>query len=325
MMTKNIARYVISAACLVFVAYPLDASAQSKPPVSVQVSQLFAQGDAAYAKGDKQGAYEAFKAAWALQKSYDIAANLGIVELKLGKYCDAAEHLMIGLNDFPPTGQPAHRKATEKKLAEALDAVGQIHVRTGVAGAQILVDGHPVTALRDGVVFVEPGAHVIEATAAGYTTARAHVNASRASTQQVTLTLQPVADKTERRSVVPGALLGSVGGAAVVTGIALLGAWASKKSHARDLQRAIMDAGHGCVTGATRYDSRCQELESTASMGNTFQRAGIGLLAGGGAAAVASVIYFVVPPSRSSASAGGLGVTPALSATTTGLVFSGAF
>src|SRR5271168_2244413 len=125
---------LLCAALLLSVGYPLDAYAGPTTSVAAQVVQLFDQAQDAFAKGDKQGAYNAYRAAWALQKSYDIAGNLGNVELKLGKYRDAAEHLAFSLENFPPTGEEAQQKAMEKRLAEVLKEVGRLHVKVSANG-----------------------------------------------------------------------------------------------------------------------------------------------------------------------------------------------
>src|SRR5271156_5274778 len=120
---------LLCTALLLSVGYPFDAYAGPTASVPAQVVQLFDQAEDAFAKGDKQGAYNAYRAAWALQKSYDIAGNLGNVELKLGKYRDAAERLAFSLENFPPTGEEATQKATERKLAEAVKEIGRLHLR----------------------------------------------------------------------------------------------------------------------------------------------------------------------------------------------------
>src|SRR5262249_54827081 len=151
-----------------------------------QVGQLFDQGEAAFAKGDKQGAYEAFKAAWALQKSYDIAGNLGGVELKLGKYRDAADHLRVSPENYPPTGDEAKQKATERKLAEALKEVGRLHVQVNVNGAGVTVNGNDAgTAPLAGTLYVEPGPVVVEAKLGGYVDARQQVTVAKGTEQTV--------------------------------------------------------------------------------------------------------------------------------------------
>jgi hypothetical protein len=58
-----------------------------------KAKQLFADGIAAQRSGDDEGAQKAFADAYALKRHYKIAANLGAVETKLGRYREAATHL----------------------------------------------------------------------------------------------------------------------------------------------------------------------------------------------------------------------------------------
>jgi tetratricopeptide (TPR) repeat protein len=320
--------YLLTAACLFTAAYPLEACAQPKPPVAAQVAQLFEQAQAAFAKGDKQGACDAYKAAWALQKSYDIAGNLGNVEVKLGKYRDAAEHLAFALDNFPPTGEPATQKAIEKKLADVLKEVGRVRVRVTVndastSGASVTVNGTPAgTSPIAGTLFVAPGTVVIEAKLPGYLDAHQELAVAKGSEQAVTLALVPLA--APRRSVVPGAVLGGVAGAAAVTGAVLLAVGASKLSTSRSLNQQIAAAHDSCVPG--HLDPLCSTLQSTASLSDSLEHAGVAVLIGAGAAAVGSALYFVWPESKPrTPTAGGIRVVPTATATSGGVLLSGAF
>jgi hypothetical protein len=137
------------------------------------VGELFDQAQAAFAKGDKQGAYTAYLKAWGLQKSYDIAGNLGNVELRLGKHRDAAEHLSYGVTNFPPTGEPSLLRVMKQKLAEAQKEIGRVTVRVTVAGVRVRVNGREVgiSPLSE-EAYVEPGEVVVEGELAGYEPAR---------------------------------------------------------------------------------------------------------------------------------------------------------
>jgi hypothetical protein len=311
--------------CAVFLvgAYPFDAHAQTAASTAAQVGQLFDKGEAAFAKGDKQSAYEAFKAAWALQKSYDIAGNLGVVELKLGKYRDAAEHLAWSLENYPPTGEEAQQKATEKRLAEALKEVGRLHVQVNVNGASVIVNGNASgTAPIARTLFVEPGPIVVEAKLAGYLDGRKQVEIAKGGEETVKLSLVPA--PPPRRGVVPGAVMGSVAGAALVTGVVLEVVAASKRSEVRTTNASILNEHHSCVTGAANYDARCPQIIDTANSTAKLHDAGIGVLVGAGALAAGAVTYFLWPTSKQGR-ASGLRPAPVISASGAALTLSGSF
>ena len=90
---------------------PLPAETQQ------QVRNLVNEGAAASAKNDWEGARAALLKAWEIRPLATIAANLGYVELKLGKYREAAEHLQFFL-DKAPTDRPERRNDAEQELAE---------------------------------------------------------------------------------------------------------------------------------------------------------------------------------------------------------------
>ena len=319
---------LLCAALLLSVGYPLDAYAGPTTSVAAQVVQLFDQAQDAFAKGDKQGAYNAYRAAWALQKSYDIAGNLGNVELKLGKYREAAEHLAFSLENFPPTGEEATQKATERKLAEAVKEIGRLHLRVladgaSADGARVTLNGRPIgTAPLAGTLFVEPGAVVVEATLAGYLDGRKQVAVAKGGEETVTLSLVPV--PPPRRSVVPGAVLGGLAGAALVTGVVLEVVAASKRSEVQSTSASILNEHHTCVMGAVNYDARCSQIIDTANTTAGLHDAGIGILVGAGAVAAGTVAYFLWPPPKQGR-ASGVHTTPVITASGAALILSGSF
>jgi hypothetical protein len=284
----------------------------------------------ALALGDKDRYAEGeplLREAWGLKHSYDIAANLAIFEAELGKWRDAAEHMTFALKNFPTSGKREHRGLGEQMLSKALPHVTALTITTNVDKAQVLVDGRSAgTAPLADVVFVDPGPHVLTATLAGYQPAQARVDARKGASQDVALTLlKEAAPPPTRRSVVPGAVLGGVAGAALVTGIGLFAAGRSKGASGTQLRDAILSVHHSCVMDAANYDARCTDVENSSTAANTLQKVGVGLMAGAGVAAVGTVIYFVLPPSSAGATSSGLRVSPLLSPSSGGLIFSGAF
>ena len=325
MIQTRIARTLLSAACLVALAPSVDAHAEGKTPLSAQVGQLFDQAQAAYAKGDKQGAYEAYKAAWALQKSYDIAGNLGNVELKLGKNRDAAEHLSFALDNFPPTGEPDQQKAVAKKLAEALQEVGRVRVRVlagdaSVEGASIRVNGAPVgTTPAGSTLFVNPGQTVVEASLAGYEDARAQIQVSKGSEQQVSLQLH-------RRGpslaiIVTGSVL-TAGSIAAAVGLTV--AANAKGSSANAELATLQKTGVPCPSAS--IGSGCAGLRSTLGQASTLHNAALGTYVGAGMLGVATVAYVLVSTGRApKKETTGVRVIPVAGSAGGGVLIRGAF
>jgi tetratricopeptide (TPR) repeat protein len=86
---------------------------------SQNADDLFRAGKVAYKAGKLQEAYEAYRAAWRLKRTYDIAANLANAESQLGKTRDAAEHLAFCIRNFPPTGGKAQLDHIKAQFDEA--------------------------------------------------------------------------------------------------------------------------------------------------------------------------------------------------------------
>lgn len=337
-----------SLVCLLFAAVPLctfspafanpkpgpDKRGQATPPPAPKdrADELFDQATTAVDAGRLQEAEAKLEEAWALKQTHDIAGNLGIVKAHLGKNREAVEHLTWALQHLPPTESSLTRKGLEAELAKARAEVGALRVRVNVEGAEIAVNGRAAgSSPLAGEVFVEPGIVNVSVRRDGYQPAEAHVQVAKGASQEVTVTLEqvkvaPETGTPKSRSIVPGVVLGGAAGVALATGIGLLVDAGAKGSSARGMHDAIVKAGHSCVAGAANYDSRCVELHSTASAGDTRHGVGVGLLVGGSAAAVGAAVYLLWP--RSSAgvsSAHGLSLAPAVSTTNAGLVFSGTF
>ncbi|MBE7478793.1 MAG: hypothetical protein HS104_02220 [Polyangiaceae bacterium] len=142
-----------------FAQSPVETPTADSPD---EASKLFKKGNEAYKLKKWDEAAAAFKEAWALKQSYDIAGNLGDVEVYLGKYRDAAEHLEFSLRNWP-AGQEASKKRTQERFAEAKKSVGTLSLKVS-EGAEITVNGKTVgKSPLPGPVFIEPGAATIEA------------------------------------------------------------------------------------------------------------------------------------------------------------------
>jgi hypothetical protein len=306
---------------------PSRAHAQTTPKTEAvtRADVFYKEGVRLYSEKKWLEAESAFRNAWGLNPTFDVAYNLGSTEYQLGKYVEAAEYLSRAIRDWPLlSATSALRETARTRLAESRAQVGALRVRVNVDGAEVTVSGKATgkTPLET-EVFVAPGPVNVSARLEGYVTVPHSVTVAKGEEREVSLTMVPAV--VHKRSVVPGAVLGGVAGAALVTGIGLYGGGRAKVTSGANERDAILRVGHACVTGALNYDARCPDVESTAKTANALQQAGVGLMVGAGAAAVGTVIYFLVPTSSAGAKSGRLLLTPAVSPGNAGLVLSGSF
>jgi hypothetical protein len=304
---------LLLAALAVTVCAPALAAPPEPAPAKTadEADVLFRKGNAAYDAGKPAEALPLYLAAWKLKQTHDIAGNMAQVELVLGKKRDAAEHIAFALAHFPPTGTAQDRR---EKMRKALDDlrhdIASLRVSVSLPGAEVTLDDKPIgRSPIDEELFVDPGRHAVRASLGGYADASEQVDAAKGSAQVVTVTLKAAAPppppppveptpKAEPRSVVPGAVLGGVAGAALATGIGLMVVSAQKRSSAQDVAQSILGAHHSCVTGAGNFDPQCSQVASTTTTSDTLHNAGVGVLVGAGALAVASGLYFLWPAPR---------------------------
>ena len=171
--------------------------------------------------------------------------GLGECKIALGHVVDGTEDLRrVTLEHLPPHS-PAVFKAAQADARAALErALPRIaKVRIDVAGAtdaSVTVDGVAVPGAAIGVERpFDPGAHTIEATAAGYKPISQHVQVAEGGTQTVTLTLERLPESTpithERhtvttRSYVPAGVAFALAGGSAIAGAIFGGLAIAKKN-----------------------------------------------------------------------------------------------
>jgi hypothetical protein len=264
-------------------------------------------------------------AAFALNRSYDIAANLGNTQYRLGKYRDAAEHLAFAVRSWPVIGKREQREFSAKRLAEARKFVASVTIRVSSPGAKVLIDGREVglTPL-DGEVFVEPGTHAIEAKLAGYAEAKQTIEAVKGGAQEMSLMLTPVAQAASAsdseqvappvksvtaettqgntrdapssgvRPLVIGGLV--TAGVLVVAGAAFAGASNAHASDAEEQRTAALQRGVPYPCRNPEYAQTCAEYTDTLTAQRTFANLSVTSFALGGVMGAATAIYALVVP-----------------------------
>lgn len=274
---------------LLYVLALAGACLLAAPALASEAEDLFAKGNAAYEASDFEGAYQAFLAAWKLSKTYDLAANLGQVEIQLGKHRDAVEHLAYAMGHFPLGGDPDVRQATEEAFAEAKKSVATVRLKVSAKDPVITLDGAALNAeALAGPLYLSEGKHVFDATAPGYRSVKRTVDATAGTDQEVILAL--VAEPAQARSRTPAFVLGGIGLVGVVLGAAFVGMAEGQKSEAFKLHDEIGSPA-GCAGDAVK----CKALRDATSGADTFGNAGVAAFVFGGVAGLAAGGYLLLP------------------------------
>jgi len=158
-----------------------------------RADELFREGNRAFAAGDARGAYQAYREAWSLRKSFDIACNLGRTEAELSLSRDAAEHLDYCIRTYPASSREDLREAYQRfqeLFAEVRARVGALRLATKPQAAEITVDGVSYGTPPRGVdIFVDPGQHRVRAEAAGFRAEERVVEVAAGATLDVPFSL----------------------------------------------------------------------------------------------------------------------------------------
>lgn len=162
---------------------------------AAKARELHQKGRSAYQAGDMRGAYEAYAAAWALTKTFDVAANLGAVELATARFRDAAVHLTYALAHLPVSGEgDKQRDALMKLLVDARRQVGALTIKVKGDRLAVTVDGRSIgeSPITD-EVFVDPGPHVIAASGPGLAPDEKKIQVEKGASMMVDLSPRPIA------------------------------------------------------------------------------------------------------------------------------------
>jgi hypothetical protein len=169
------------------------ASAGRAEDDSDRAEQAFKEGNRAFAAGDFHRAFDAYRLAWSLKQTFDIACNLGRTEVELSLSRDAAEHLDFCLRTFSVSSRGEVRDAN-KRFRELFQRVRRevtaLSLEVRPSGAEVTVDGAsygPAPLGRE--LFLAPGSHLLRAHLAGYHDEERAVTAEAGGSLNVTITL----------------------------------------------------------------------------------------------------------------------------------------
>ena len=301
---------------------PLSAEAQQ------QIRNWVKEGTVASAKSDWEGAHAALSKAWELKPLPMIAANLGYVEIKMGRYREAAEHLQYFLGNAP-TDHPERQAEAEQQLAECRKHIAVVNVSTDVAGARVALDSLVIgqTPLRR-QIFLNPGTYTIEVTHSGYqpdqrvTTVQVGsdldlefklvaepVVASPPAppVKTIAIAVQPVVAERPRVQPRTWALIGGSAATALSLGIGIgyrlrVNSFDSEANSTNDKldSLAVTPSKNPCANPTGDAQSLCAQLKSTWGQRDTAVNVSTGCFVAAGVLGVATAVSYLLWPAKKS-------------------------
>jgi hypothetical protein len=306
-----------------------------------QADVLFAAGEKAFEAKDFAAARARFLEAYELRPSFDVLANLGAVEIRLGLLAEATEHLSSALAAFPPSGDPATKRKMQRDLEDLRSKVGRVVVK-GPRGATLAIDGRAAGTISEQgtqLLWLAPGEHQLVARrpgsapddASGSTTVRLQVTAG--AEQPVELEFgaarEPVEGPAQRSGIEeefplwPSLVAGGVALVGLGAGIGLAAAASSAGSDADALTAAL--PSRGACLGASP-ESSCAEIQDQLESRDALSSASLALFVVGSAAAIGGGVLLslhLLSPSEEPATA--VSLRPWAGPGTAGALLTGAF
>ncbi|WP_437578075.1 hypothetical protein [Sorangium sp. So ce887] len=254
--------------------------------------------------GRWEEAAAAYRTAWESTGDPRWAGELGLAELSLRRFRDAAEHLRRALEAGDALA-PGVRAKLQRGLQRAAQEVAAVAIVVGEPEAEVFMDGRRVgQGLATYVVYVEPGSHEARATLGGHEDGVGRFEAQRGDTPAIGLALKekppgprPSAAASRVAAVAPGpaalrpaAAEVAIGPAIRVGGLALASAGivvgagfalasAIKDTEAEALREQVL-SGHTDTTDHTCHEKIASKEPKCAQLLDAFHaRDALGLVA----------------------------------------------
>ncbi|WP_437955075.1 hypothetical protein WME76_26410 [Sorangium sp. So ce119] len=158
---------------------------------SAKADEAFARGERARRAGRWAEAEASYRAAWQADPRPELAGELGLCELALGRFRDAAEHLRESLL-YLETLEPAARRRFSEGLTRAEREVSSATVAVSRPEAEVFIDGRWIgRGQAMYFVYLDPGRHEARARLDGYVDEVYPFEAQRGRESMIGLHLEP--------------------------------------------------------------------------------------------------------------------------------------
>lgn len=274
-----------------------------------------AEGLEARRNDDLLGARNAYQRSFNAYPSFDVAGNLGLVEMELRQYESAANHLAYCLRHFPTGENRDLKRLIEENLAEAKQHVGSVTFLVSDLRTVITLNDDELApvATNQQEIFVSPGQHRVVARL-NDRQAKVSFFVEKGANVEVELTLKEEESETSsaasgpsgaskagdtrggrrsevpdvreaRPSLVPAYVLGGISAATIGTSLVFRALSRSKQGDIEDMQFPDTSA---C---AKSFTSDCAKLNNALRDERALSTASTTTLVLGSAAAAATIGY----------------------------------
>jgi tetratricopeptide (TPR) repeat protein len=159
-----------------------------------QSRERFERGIAHLAEQSYPEAVRELEAARSLYPTASIHFNLGLAYRGIGRSRDAIASFERFLAAVGETGDPERVEEVNRYLRTLRSALARVRVRVSPADAQVSVDGTPI-AVGESEIALDPGSHVLEASAPGHRAVRREIRVEPGSSTTEVLALEQTAGR----------------------------------------------------------------------------------------------------------------------------------
>lgn len=180
--------------CAIFVWGPTRLVQAQDAEARAQSRERFERGVALLAESSYPDAVRELEAARSLYPTASIHFNLGLAYRGIGRSRDAIASFERFLAAVGETGDPARVEEVNRYLRTLRSALARVRVQVSPPDAQVSVDGSPI-AVGTSEISLDPGAHVIEASAPEHRSVRREIRLEPGSSTTEVLALEHVAGR----------------------------------------------------------------------------------------------------------------------------------
>ena len=334
---------LLGAALVLFAASPASAADDDSDRAEV----AFKDGNRAFAAGDYHAAFDAYRTAWSLKQTFDIACNLGRTEVELSLARDAAEHLDYCLRTFSVSSRGEVKDAKQRfreLFARVRREVSALSVEAHPAGAEITVDGASYGLAPLGHdLFLVPGEHRVRARLSGFQEQERIVNAEAGGDVSISLTLEhapppvaatPVAPAPPRdepapsRGVEPRTVALIAGSSLSLVALGIGVGFTLDANAARDDAKSLGKKIHASPAGGCMDPEvpDCQELGTLVTrQGDSRHAAEVALVTAAAVEGATLLAWLLIPSLAPAKKAGELRAVPLVGRSASGILLTGAY